>query len=348
VEITRFLTSKAVGYGHTLGVLGTAEYGSDGGSASTVAVLHEFTANTVNSWQFVLDALGRFYEQAMTQSDLELPAAMAVPRPSLWQLASGDALPAVKQLLGANLEWAALLGKRTGELHRALAGDGADAAFASEPFSQLYQRSLYQSWRRLTLRSLAQLRRRQIELSDEAREIARAVLEHEKPILEAFRAIVGKKLLASRIRCHGNFCLEHVLYAGKDFLIVDFEGDTSRPLSARRLKRSPLEDVAGMVHSFQSAASHALRHWPHAKAIPEARGDALADFWYLWTSSAFLRAYAASVADTNLLPRELEQLEMLLHIHLLERALRELEFELTDDGQWIVLPLRRIMQLVCA
>ena len=123
------------------------------------------------------------------------------------------------------LEWAALLGRRTAELHVALT-QPRQSDFTPEPFTQLYQRSLYQSSRKLALRTFQQLRRELNRLPEDVQAAGRGSCSSaRKQVLEQFRAIVGQKISAHRIRCHGDFHLGHVLYTGKDFLIVDFDGD---------------------------------------------------------------------------------------------------------------------------
>src|SRR5262249_50438621 len=119
-------------------------------------------------------------------------------------------------------------------------------------------------------------------------------------------------------------------------------------LAARRLKRSSLEDVAGMIHSLQNAASQALER---VLSIGPAKPDSepvlrqAADFWYLWSSSAFLRAYAALIADTRLLPHARGQLDLLLHVHLLEEAVYQVQYDLNSVPERARVPLHRIVQL---
>ena len=132
-------------------------------------------------------------------------------------MAKGEAPPAAKDLLGAFLESAALLGRRTGEMHVALASDPGNPAFAPEPFTQFYQRSFYQSARKLAFEAFQQLKRQLKSLSPEEHALGRAVLDHDKQVLEVFRGLVGPKILAQRIRCHGDYHLGQVLYTGKDF-----------------------------------------------------------------------------------------------------------------------------------
>ncbi len=349
LEIGRFLADDSVRFPHTLPLLGAAEYRVGDDESYTVAVLHGYVPNTVTAWQFTQDALGRFFEHVLTQAPEARPAAPATPRESLWDLAGGDAPSLAKDLLGAYLEWAALLGRRTAELHIALASDNVEANFAPEPFTQLYQRSLYQSSRKRTLQAFQRLRGSVKALPETTQALARDVLDHEKQLLECFRAVVGPKIAAQRIRCHGDYHLGHVLYTGKDFLIIDFEGEPSLSLSARRIKRSALEDVAGMIQSFHFAVSQALPRWLTIGVVTPDAEAALrqaAHFWYLWSSSAFLKAYAAATSGTSLLPNSRAQLDLLLQVHLLEEAVYELQYDLNDSPDQLSVALNHILELL--
>ena len=179
--------------------------------------------------------------------------------------------------------------------------------------------------------------------------LAREVLDREKQVFDKFRNLVGGKIVARRIRCHGNYHLGQVLYTGKDFLIIDFDGDPTLSLSARRIKGSPLEDVATMIRSFHYAAAEALLRLPKIGVVaPDAIAtwQHAADFWQLWTSSAFLRAYLAAMAETDVLPESSSgQLDLMLQFHLLEKAIGELQAELVSRPDRVSVPLRAILEL---
>ena len=112
-------------------------------------------------------------------------------------------------------------------------------------------------------------------------------------VMAGFQAIRSRNVTAMRARHHGDLHLGQVLWTGRDFVIIDFEGEPARALSARRIKRSPLRDVAGMIRSFHYAAFHGLataRAQGQLSPEESVRLEGWTDYWYLWVASAFLRA----------------------------------------------------------
>jgi maltose alpha-D-glucosyltransferase/alpha-amylase len=243
------------------------------------------------------------------------------------------------------------LGERTAELHLALGSAPDDPAFAPEPFSTLYQRSLYQSMRTAAGRTLLLLEQRLPELAGEVRSDAEWTLAARDRILARFAALLERKIEAVRIRCHGDYHLGQVLYTGRDFVILDFEGEPARPISERRLKRTPLRDVAGMLRSFHYAAHAALfeeakRGLAFEPALPGL--ERALQSWERWASAVFLRAYLdrARAGGAGFLPAAREELALLLEVNLLEKAVYELGYELNNRPAWVRIPLAGIRQVL--
>jgi len=259
--------------------------------------------------------------------------------------------PALAQeTIGPYLVSAQLLGRRTAELHVALASAPNDPEFAPEPFSLIYQNSLYHAMRSFATQTLQLLREQLKELPEELRENAQQVLDSEESIMKRFQLLRNRKISAARIRCHGDYHLGQVLYTGKDFVIIDFEGEPARSLSERRIKRSPLRDVAGMIRSFHYAAHSALLHQSSLALKPEDLPalEHWAQFWYVWASSSFLMSYLNGIEQVQLLPDDPEQLRILLDAYLLEKAVYEIGYELNNRPDWLKVTLQGILQLLKA
>ncbi|MGH2707832.1 MAG: phosphotransferase, partial [Actinomycetota bacterium] len=248
-----------------------------------------------------------------------------------------------RETMGEYLEAARLLGVRTAGVHIALATEEGDPAFAPETFTSFYQRSLYQSMRTLTAQTFRLLRDHADRLAE-----ANQILDLEGKILKRFKAVLGAKIEAKRIRCHGDYHLGQVLYTGKDFLIIDFEGEPARALSERRIKRSPLQDVAGMLRSFHYAAYSALYGATTGFARPDdpSELEPWVRFWYAWASAGFLGAYLGEAKGTDFLPANPGELEVLLDFYLLGKAVYELGYEANNRPDWIKIPVQGILQLL--
>jgi maltose alpha-D-glucosyltransferase/alpha-amylase len=241
------------------------------------------------------------------------------------------------------------MGQRTGQLHVALASESDDRDFAPEPFTPFYQRSLFQSMRNLTVHTLLQLRRSLNRVPEANRAEAEKVVALETAILKQFRSVHETVIAGKRISCHGNLHLGEILYTGKDFIFIDFEGESARPLGERRIKRSPLSDVAAMIRSFEYATYAALFKQLDLGTLHEERLPQLepwTGFWYRWVSSVYLNAYCEVIGKTDLLPRSKQDMKVLFDVHLLEKAVYEIGYELKNRPTWLKIPLRAIAKLV--
>jgi maltose alpha-D-glucosyltransferase/alpha-amylase len=349
VEVGRYLTEKAA-FPHVVPVLGGIEYRERKAEPVTLGVLHRYVPNEGTAWQRSLDELSRFFEAvlALPPEKQQPPDFGLSPVP----LTEGEPPPLIQELLGRNLELGRLLGQRTAELHHALARETEDPAFAPEPFTQLYQRGIYQSIRHLHRRVLDRLQQRKEELPAICQAEGTKVLERSSDILQRFHSLLRQKLSGQRIRYHGNYNLGEVLFTGKDFVIIDFEGEIGRTLTDRRLKRSPLRDVACMIRSYHYVALSGLveEGGPRGKLPGIIRAEDVAILrpwamnWYLWVASAFLRAYLIHAEGCAFLSPDREEILGLLEIFVLEKALYELGYELDNRLTWACIPLQGILQ----
>ncbi len=330
VEITRFLTERAK-FPNVPAFAGALEYRA-GKKTAVLALIQAAIANEGDAWKHTLDAVGNFYERVLAQKA---------------ELGENVSAVLLEELIGGVYpDKARLLGQRTGELHRALAGERDDPAFAPEPFSALAQRSVVQSMRASTRRALELLRRKIDDLPESFRAEAADVLAAEAKILAQERRLLEQKSAAHKIRIHGDFHLGQALYTGRDFIFLDFEGEPARPLSERKLKRSALRDVAGMMRSFQYAAYSAL--WQSATRNEDvAFLERWADAWYRYVSAIYLRSYLAATADEIFIPKNENDLRVALEAaYLLDKAVYEVGYELNHRPDWVVIPIRGIQHIL--
>ena len=327
-----FLTRR--NFKHAPTYAGALEYKRPRGEPIVLGVVQHFVPHDGNAWQHTLRILeGSIRRMRGTP---EPPSAAASSAGALLAATEHGVPPEAEERLVDYLPVARRLGELTGELHRVLGSAAGHPHLAPEAFSPFYQRSTYQSLRGMTCAVIDTLCAELPRLPASSRSDAERVIAARDRLLVHFRRILARKLTAVRIACHGNFHLQQVLCTAGDFTIIDFEGEPPRPLFERRLKRSPLVDIASMVRSFHYAAGVGFREEP---------GRAWSMFWRHWVSVAFLQAYFSKV-DRDVLPRSREDLQLLLETQLLERTLYELGHELTHRPDWVPIPLRDLSDLL--
>ncbi len=345
LEVGRFLTERAPEV-NTPSVAGYLEYQRRRQQPTTLGILQELVSNEGSAWSYTLDALATYFERVMSQQPGDIPDAPALEGGPL-ELMAHDVPELAADLMAGYLQSAELMGRRTGELHVALGSAPDDPAFAPEPFTPFYQRSLYESLRGLVAHVFPLLVNKRRDLTGEVRALADAVIASEKQVLARFHKVVDGRLSGVRLRVHGDYHLAQLLYTGKDFVIIDFEGEPMRPLSERRLKRSPLRDVAGMLRSFNYAAYSAARSQASVGIVrPDQveRVEGWAHYWVAWSSAAFLQGYMQAANVAPILPQTLEEVRLLLGAFLLEKAIYEVAYELNNRPDWVRIPLTGVLE----
>ncbi|OHB78518.1 MAG: maltose alpha-D-glucosyltransferase [Planctomycetes bacterium RBG_16_55_9] len=368
VELSRCLT-EYTDFKNFPAYVGSLEWHRDKAEPLTIGLLVEYVPNESDGWTYMLNALGRYFAAAMALKGQSLDGLRRVETPgvpvepfakpvssfrSIRRIRPKSIPPQMHELMGpVCVDMAGLLGRRTAEMHLALASLIQEPQTRPEPFSLHYQTSLYHSMRALTLKVFGELARLTSDglgknvgrLSDSVTDEVRRLLGEKQTILKRLARIGNKPIAGTKIRIHGDYHLGQVLYTGKDFIIIDFEGEPAHPLGTRRLKRSALRDVAGMIRSFHYAAHGAIFLGP-----PDQRGDIeylqhWADLWYFYMSGVFLNSYLEAVKLAGIsagLPANDKDLMMLLETFLLEKAIYELGYELNNRPDWIRIPIRGI------
>ncbi|MDX6594353.1 MAG: maltose alpha-D-glucosyltransferase / alpha-amylase [Gaiellales bacterium] len=309
---------------------GTLEFRPTRGDAATVAVLQSYVPNEGNAWSFALDEVGRFLDNALVR---ESGPATQPPVDPLGVSPPEEA----HETIGGFLEVARLLGQRTGELHLALAA--APGSDAPEPYSALQQRSLLQSMRTLVRQTFRSAKK---NAPDEAASLP----EREDAVLGTVRELLAGRLGGKQIRTHGDFHLGQVLWTGRDVVFIDFEGEPARTLGQRRLKRSPIRDVAGMLRSFHYAAYAGLYQELGWNDPTGGRGEAWILFWRGWVSAAYLRGYRDATAGSDIVPEDDGEFQRLLRLFAIEKCVYEIGYELNNRPDWLHIPIRGLDELL--
>jgi trehalose synthase-fused probable maltokinase len=344
LEIGRILTM--MNFPHTPPVAGSIEYIRANGETITTAILQGFVHNQGDAWKYTLEAFDRYLGRCRAQ-----PAGredkLTLNEPLLEMVC--QEIPAfARELIGPYLESGVKIGQRTAELHVALANVQNNPDFTPEPFSLEYRRARYESMCRLASQTSSLLKGRLNDLPSDTEQEARLVVNSEPQILDRFRDFFELETSALRIRCHGDYHLGQVLYTGQDFVISDFEGEPARPLSERRMKHTPIMDVAGMLRSFHYAPYAALSH--QQSNLPAdcdgRRLDPWVRFWSGWVSVVFLKAYLAIAGRASFWPGSHEEFQVLFDAHLLEKAVYEIRYELNNRPGWVKIPIRAVLDIL--
>jgi maltose alpha-D-glucosyltransferase/alpha-amylase len=357
-EVGRFLTER--GFAHVPPVLGALEYRRPKSEPLTLAVLHAYVPSQGTAWHHVLNAVGHYLDWVLTSGVSEQTPPQLIR--SIVELSEEMEPPALLvEAVGPFLDSVRLLGQRVAELHQVLASEEEEASFRGEPYTPLYQRSVYQSLRTEARRRLQRLQRflsdsaRENSISDADRHLVHAVLQSQDALLARLQLVASTPLQVQRYRCHGDLHLGQVLYTGKDFVFVDFEGDPRRSIGERRIKRSLVRDVARMLYSFHQAVQTAFvghnggPSGGHATVRPDDRQrlEPWCSYWQQWMAALFLRAYRQTAGGAPFVPASLREWRVLLEAFYLDNALAECQQALEGrEGANLITACRAVLSVL--
>jgi maltose alpha-D-glucosyltransferase/alpha-amylase len=318
VELSSYLSEQA-GFEHVPQFLGTIEL-TTGQEPIVLGMMQVMIENHGDGRTYMLERLNNYVERilarnraALDPSDLRGTVAAPV---------AFEELPTDLQVLlgGRAADQARLIGKRTAEMHLALSS-AAGKDFKPEEYSLHYQRSLFSALQSLVRETYQSLERNADRLPKEARQELPAIEGRKDELLALLRRIYTKKLDIWKTRIHGTYHLRKLLMTGRGVVIQDFGGSPYRSYSERRIKRSPLRDVAEMINSFYYTAYESFYTNSH---IPQSELHSLLPFAHQWAhymSGFFSRAYLDAVEGSSLIPAAPEDLKIVLDTFLLEKAL---------------------------
>jgi maltokinase len=226
----------------------------------------------------------------------------------------------------AFLERLRALGEVTGELHTALGSDSANPDFAPDEPSQ-------EALSLLTADVDEQIERIFVDLPET--DAVAPIMGRGQDVREKLQALSHIGAGGRVIRTHGDYHLGQTMLADRGWVILDFEGEPARPLPERRLKRSPLRDVAGMLRSFSYVVAGARL----------LRGVDVSDDWEEQARTVFLEGYYDRV-ELSLLPPGEAPTRQLLSVFELEKAVYELRYELNNRPDWVGIPVAGIVRLL--
>src|SRR5687767_157167 len=314
-EIGRFLTEVAH-FPHCVPLAGAIEYLPKQGEPATIALLQGYVANQGDGWSYTLAYLERA---------LETPLAKGVDP---------------KSVHGAYLALVQTLATRTAELHRAFAMRSGEPAFEPEPLAVQDADAWKAKVRQEADHTLSLLQKN---------ESAQPLLARRAALFALIDACAAPSGAALKTRHHGDYHLGQVLIANNDFVIIDFEGEPSRPLAETRRKHAALRDVAGMLRSFSYAKWTARDRYGSGLTGGQAGvgpdRDAALNAWEKDVRRAFVTAYAEATKGSGLYAA-FEDVAGLLKLFELEKVLYELRYEINNRPTWIHVPLSGLLGML--
>ena len=321
VEIGRFLTDVAH-FNNAPPTLGVVEHVDQDGLVTAVAVLQRFVRNQGDAWTWTLNVLTRIMDAMAFSGDHNFASA--------------------QQGFGAYTPHMRRLGHRTAEMHKALATPTEDDAFAAEPLTLADVEIAAEDARSLADRAF----RRLAALGDGASESAHALAERLMARKEECYALIdscaAEPIGAIKTRIHGDYHLGQVLVVKDDVVIIDFEGEPARTLEERRMKGTPLRDVAGMLRSFAYAVATARRRI--AERLPEISSrlnKELIEF-----SETFVDAYMESAKGSPIWIDDEATQRRLLVMHTMSKAFYEIDYEAGNRPDWIDIPIEGVLTIL--
>ncbi|MFW5821400.1 MAG: alpha-amylase, partial [Bacteroidota bacterium] len=304
-----------------------------------------FIPNEGNAWEFTRNYIENYFDKIRAQKE-ELMAAY-----------DEEKTVDILKLVGEEkervlfdpffMEMISLLGRRTAEMHVALASIKSEKDFTEEPFSLLYQKSLYQSFRTLIKRTISEMKTSIKKLDEDQKSLLDEIIKNENLLLSTIKNTMEKeKIHTSKIRIHGDYHLGQVLFTGKDFIIIDFEGEPTRSLTARSLKYCPFKDVAGMLRSFHYAIY--MGQLEYKSKIPEDSEflDPWLEAWYKKVSDTYMESYLEAAGEASFIPEKREHLDNLLSVYIIEKAIYEADYELNNRPDWLHIPLNGLKKIL--
>jgi maltose alpha-D-glucosyltransferase / alpha-amylase len=343
VETTTYLSTRNL-FDHIPKPIGVIEWQLEK-DVVVLGMMQELIENHGNGYTYMLERINNYVERILARDRSLLDPQER--HGTLIEPVGFDELPETLQVLlgGRAADFSRLLGERTGEMHLALASI-PHKDFQPEEFSLHYQRSLYSAMQSLVREGFQSLQKHFNELPANIKQEADEVYRSKDALLNILKRIYSKKLDVVKVRHHGNFHLDKVLLTGKDVVIQDFGGDPIRTFSERRIKRSPLRDVADMVSSFYYVAYEGFFANHHVTAEERAGLLPFARMWAFYMSSFFIKAYLNTVKGSAFVPKDKQDLRILGQTLLLQKALYHFNVELNNRPDRVIIPLHLIAAII--
>ncbi|MEP7268618.1 MAG: trehalose synthase [Saprospiraceae bacterium] len=343
LEISRYLNSNH--FKHTAQYLGSMSWVRPEKPPISFGLLQDKLQNEGDAWVWMLKEVNQFFQQF--ENSNPLPFNYYEKEKLFEPIKPKNLAPNVVEVLGKSLiDSIILIGRRTAQMHLALASDHSQTDFMPVPFNPDYSVWLKNKVTYLFDLRIGLLEKNIGKLRGLAKDYGQTFLDKRNEVLEEILSFDESKLCSMRTRVHGDYHLGQVLIHNHDFYILDFEGEPESTIRDRKVKQSPLKDVAGMLRSFHYAIYATLFDEAKKWSIPQQEQFEIAERFYQLICGLFMHGFTKTAVKGGLDIGYKPEIYYLLRYHLLEKAVYELGYELNSRPAWAIIPLRGIMRIM--
>jgi maltose alpha-D-glucosyltransferase/alpha-amylase len=343
LELTKFLSEEG-NFNNSPKYGGSISWIKNEFSTYSIGIMQERLENIGEAWNHTLEMVKGYF------SRIEATGAVIEDIqdiPSFAFKSSEELKSDFRLLIGDDvISKVETMAQRVGEMHVALFSNRVETQFNPIPFN-----SDYTVW--LKNRIIYQLNARFIlvdenieKLTGIAKEYAQHFVDQRINITSAFLAFEENRLNSCRIRIHGDLHLGQILMTDEDdFFIIDYEGEPESTIRDRKVKQTPLKDVAGMLRSFHYAVYAVIFDRNNKFNLDQEQLFEAGEKYYRAICAIFLNKYISTAMSNNLDIGYASEIRYLLKYHLLEKAVYEIGYELKARPDWVVIPLSGIKQI---
>ncbi len=318
VETVRHLTEKG-DFPYAPNYLGSLVYKKAGRSEMALGLFTESYHTETTARQKYLTHVSEFAERTLGWRNAGRTAPFEGM--NMHELVEHAFSEEERELLpGNHIAMCEALGEQAAAMHIVLAQDHGDAEFTPEPFGFLARRSAYQGLRARIIRAFDGIDRSRVGNEDdtEISQVITKLSDRKNDILKLMDQFLHHAPECWKIRVHGCFVLDRVIFTGREYLFTDFDGPEGSSLSTARLKRLPSSDLVDMIHCFHKTALGALTDDSIVRPEDKAAFEPYVQSFAMASSALLLQAYFKHMQSVEFFPG-FDKARIFLEVGLLER-----------------------------
>ncbi|MFN8673024.1 MAG: maltose alpha-D-glucosyltransferase [Candidatus Sericytochromatia bacterium] len=325
IELIIFLNKK--GFKYIPKISNIINYYNEGKKAE-IGVIQDFIINEGNFWDYSSKEISLFFEKILFKN-INLDSNL-------------DKKNISSHINHFYINLIEKLANRVSEMHILLASDHEDINFAPEKFTFMYQRSIYQSVKSELKKVIENIENSHYLTNP----TIKGFIKNKSKLIEIFKQVLSKNIDGLRIRNHGDFNLKQILFTGKDFVFVDFDGISIKAFSERKIKRSCLREIASLLRSFHYLAYTSIEKECKKRFIDPNKFNSIAEILCNEIFKKFLDVYLLNLEKSNLIPKSKDETKMLLNILLINKFLSSVNYEIDKQSESVIIPIMGINNIL--